>query len=52
MDLATVREKIHTEDREAVFRTAEGAILRGVHCDSEHRSSMSRRALALCGKFV
>jgi PAS domain S-box-containing protein len=37
MDLATVREKIHPEDREAVFRTAEDAILRGVHFESEHR---------------
>jgi PAS domain S-box-containing protein len=37
IDLATVREKIHPEDREAVFRTAEGAILRGVRSDSEHR---------------
>jgi len=26
MDLATVREKIHPEDREAVFRIAEDAI--------------------------
>jgi PAS domain S-box-containing protein len=37
MDLVTVREKIHPEDREAVFRTAEDAILRGVRSDSEHR---------------
>src|SRR6266704_6307730 len=37
MDLATVREKIHPEDREAVFRIAEDAILRGVRSDAEHR---------------
>jgi len=37
IDLATVRELIHPEDREAVFRTAEDAILRGVRYDSEHR---------------
>jgi PAS domain S-box-containing protein len=37
MDIETVRERIHPEDREAVFRTAEDAILRGVRSDSEHR---------------
>ena len=37
MDLATVRELIHPEDRESVFRTAEEAILGGVRPDSEHR---------------
>jgi PAS domain S-box-containing protein len=37
MDLATVRELIHPEVRESVFRTAEEAILGGVRPDSEHR---------------
>jgi len=37
MDLATVREMIHPEDRESVFRTAEDAIRGGAHPDSEHR---------------
>jgi len=37
MDLATVREKIHPEDREAVLRTAEDALRRGVRFESEHR---------------
>src|SRR5882724_11693674 len=37
IDLATVRALIHPEDREAVFRTAEDATLRGVRSDSEHR---------------
>jgi len=35
--LATVREMIHPEDRESVFRTAEEAVLGGVRPDSEHR---------------
>src|SRR4029077_5913477 len=35
--LATVREMIHPEDRESVFRTAEEAIRGGAHPDSEHR---------------
>jgi PAS domain S-box-containing protein len=37
IDLATVRELIHPEDRESVFRTAEEAIRGGVRPDSEHR---------------
>jgi PAS domain S-box-containing protein len=37
MELATVRELIHPEDRESVFRTAEEAVLGGVRSDSEHR---------------
>ncbi len=37
IDLATVREMIHPEDRESVFRTAEEAIVGGVLPDSEHR---------------
>src|SRR5713101_3388144 len=37
IDLATVREMIHPEDRESVFRTAEEAVLGGVRPDSEHR---------------
>jgi PAS domain-containing protein len=37
IDLATVREMIHPEDRESVFRTAEDAIRDGVRADSEHR---------------
>ena len=37
IDLATVREMIHPEDRESVFRTAEEAIRNGVRPDSEHR---------------
>jgi PAS domain S-box-containing protein len=37
IDLATVREMIHPEDRESVFRTAEEAIRGGVRPDSEHR---------------
>jgi PAS domain S-box-containing protein len=37
IDLATVRELIHPEDRESVFRTAEEAVLGGVLPDSEHR---------------
>jgi PAS domain S-box-containing protein len=37
IDLATVRELIHPDDRESVFRTAEDAVLSGVRPDSEHR---------------
>jgi len=37
IDLATVRELIHPEDRESVFRTAEEAVLGGVRPESEHR---------------
>jgi PAS domain S-box-containing protein len=37
IDLATVRELIHPEDRESVFRTAEEAVRGGVRPDSEHR---------------
>src|SRR5580704_2388613 len=37
MDLATLREMIHPEDRGSVFRTAEEAIHGGVRPDSEHR---------------
>src|SRR6201987_1794378 len=37
IDSATVREMIHPEDRESVFRTAEEAIRGGAHPDSEHR---------------
>src|SRR5258707_1005331 len=37
IDLATVRELIHPDDRESVFRTAEKAVLGGVRPDSEHR---------------
>ena len=37
IDLATIREMIHPEDRESVFRTAEEAIQGGAHPDSEHR---------------
>src|SRR3984893_18508610 len=37
IDLATVREMIHPEDRESVFRTAEEAVLGGARPDSEHR---------------
>jgi PAS domain S-box-containing protein len=37
IDLATVRELIHPEDRESVFQTAEAAVLGGVRPDSEHR---------------
>jgi PAS domain S-box-containing protein len=35
--IATVREMIHADDRESVFRTAEAAILGGLRADSEHR---------------
>src|SRR6266851_5962037 len=37
IDLATVRELIHPEDRESVFRTAKEAVLGGVRPESEHR---------------
>jgi len=37
IELATVRELIHPEDRESVFRTAEEAVLGGVRPESEHR---------------
>ena len=37
MDLARVREMMHPEDREFVFRTAEEAIRSGVQVDCEHR---------------
>ena len=37
IDLVTVRELIHPDDRESVFRTAEDAVLSGVRPDSEHR---------------
>ena len=37
VNLATVREMIHPDDRESVLQTAEGAILGGVRPASEHR---------------
>jgi PAS domain S-box-containing protein len=37
IDLGTIREMIHPEDRKSVFRTAEEAIRGGAHPDSEHR---------------
>jgi PAS domain S-box-containing protein len=37
IDLAIVREMIHPDDREAVFRTAEEAIASGSRADCEHR---------------
>jgi len=37
IDLDKVREMIHPDDREAVFRTAEGAIRSGTRADCEHR---------------
>jgi PAS domain S-box-containing protein len=37
IDLATVSEMIHPEDREFVFRTAEESIRTGVLADCEHR---------------
>src|SRR4029077_12569130 len=37
IDIATVREMIHPEDREYVFRTAEEAILSGERAECEHR---------------
>jgi len=36
-DVAKVRDMIHPDDREAVFRTAEQAIRSGTRADSEHR---------------
>lgn len=37
IDLAIVREMIHPDDREAVFRIAEEAIVSGSRADCEHR---------------
>ena len=37
IDIATVREMIHPEDREYVFRTAEEAIRSGERAECEHR---------------
>jgi PAS domain S-box-containing protein len=37
IDLDKLREMIHPDDREAVFRTAEEAIASGARADSEHR---------------
>src|SRR5216684_3819557 len=37
IDLATIREMVHPEDRETVFRIAEEAILGRVRPDAEHR---------------
>jgi PAS domain S-box-containing protein len=37
IDLPTIREMIHPDDRESVFRKAEEAILGGVRPDAEHR---------------
>jgi PAS domain S-box-containing protein len=37
IDLAIVREMIHPEDREHVFRTAEEAVRSGTRADCEHR---------------
>jgi PAS domain S-box-containing protein len=37
IDLATIREMIHPDDREPVFRLAAEAILGGVRPDAEHR---------------
>jgi len=37
VDLATIREMVHPEDRETVFRIAEEAILGRVRPDAEHR---------------
>src|SRR5579863_3840594 len=37
IDLPMVREMIHPDDREAVFRTAEEAVLSGARADCEHR---------------
>jgi PAS domain S-box-containing protein len=36
-DVAKVKEMIHPDDREAVFRTAQAAIRSGTRADSEHR---------------
>src|SRR6266403_5176246 len=37
IDLDKVREMIHPDDREAVFRTAEEAVRSGTRADCEHR---------------
>src|SRR3984957_3520117 len=37
MDIATVGDMFHPDDREAVFRTAEAAIRSGTRADCEHR---------------
>ena len=37
IDLAIIRELIHPEDREYVFRNAERAVRDGVHIETEHR---------------
>jgi len=37
IDLATIREMIHPEDRESVFQAAEKALLGAVRPDAEHR---------------
>jgi PAS domain S-box-containing protein len=37
IDLATIREMIHPEDRESVFQAAEKAVLGEVRPDAEHR---------------
>src|ERR1700730_12846022 len=37
IELATIREMIHPEDRESVFQTAEKALLGAVRPDAEHR---------------
>src|SRR6266478_3060912 len=38
IDLATIREMVHPDDRESVFRIAEEAILGRVRPDAEHRN--------------
>ena len=43
IDLGTIREMIHPEDREYVFRTAEEAIRGGIRPDAEHRISSGER---------
>jgi len=37
IDLETIRELIHPEDRECVFENAERAVRDGVHIETEHR---------------
>ena len=37
IDMAMVREMIHPDDREHVFRVAEEAVRSGVHTEAEHR---------------
>jgi PAS domain S-box-containing protein len=37
IDLAILREMIHPEDRESMFRKAEESLLSGVRADAEHR---------------